>query len=187
MKITHIEVGLTKRVQLRDFEPAEPFVKFTAEVAATPEEAEADASKLMQSVVRVIHEGFAVPVAKGGKPVLVMDNTKPADPDDANRAILVAEAEANKPATPAAADDMGLPPADPGPRQDLDTYVTDPQVDHAAAAKVELSDLQEAAAKAAAKIKPAEVKKLIAVHGKSLAEVPEDKYEELLAALKGAQ
>lgn len=181
MKITHIEVGLTKRVQLRDFEPAEPFVKFTAEVASTPEEAEADASKLMQSVVRVIHEGFAMPPAKGGKPVLVVDNTNTQQDNSQDRSAAAAAARAAAPAS-GNADNMGLPPEEAS-----DTAASDPQVAPAAAAKIELSDLQEAAAKAAAKITPAGVKKLISAHAKTLAEVPEDKYEELLAALKGAQ
>ena len=175
INVKQITVGLTKKVQLRDFEPAEPFVELVADVEGLdPAEAEEAAKLMMASVTRVVQEGFAVPPERGGKPVLVVDNTTVAETEAARGA-----------ATPAVADDdMGLPPADPGPRQDLDTYVTEPQIDHAAA-KVELSDLQEAAAKAAAKIKPAEVKKLIAVYAKSLAEVPEDKYEELLAVLKG--
>ncbi len=177
INVKQITVGLTKKVQLRDFEPAEPRVEFVADVEGlNPEQAEEAAKSMMASVTRVVQDGFAMPS-------LTLADAGVRLPPDPAAPIT--------PAAPAAvADDMGLPPDEGSPAGDEpkpDTYVTEPQVDHAAPAKIELSDLQEAAAKAAAKIKPAEVKKLIAAFAKSLAEVPEDKYGEVLAVLKGAQ
>lgn len=175
INVKQITVGLTKKVQLRDFEPAEPRVEFVADVEGlTPEQAEAAAKAMMVSVTRVVQEGFALPPAKEAAPAVDNLGALPA----AEEKVQPAAEEKAQPAV----DDMGLPPdEDAAPIQSGNNVVDIVPV------KIELSDLQAAAAVAAAKITPAGVKKLISAHAKTLAEVPEDKYEELLAALKGAQ